>query len=145
MTNADTRSGRRSAWESPTLGITESGREAQPGELPQNRQQRLRTDRAIRADALNIFVLQLLPHVLRTPAAECGSLFRVRHLRHDRQSRKRPDRVNRRQQFLEIHERFQQEKIHAALFERPGLLLENSGDLFGGQIAYLADDSQRAD
>jgi len=56
--------------------------------LLQNREQRLRTQRAIRANHLHIFVFQLRGRVRRPNIAMRGAFFRIGQLRHDGQAGK---------------------------------------------------------
>ncbi len=55
------------------------------------------------------------------------------------------DSVDRAEEFFDVAESFQDEKIHAALFEGSGLLLEDGEDLLVGKFADVLDDSERAD
>ena len=114
-------------------------------EIAQDGKQKLRADGAIRSDGLNIFVFQFFPGVLRASAAEGGAFVGVGHLRDDGQTREGTDGVDRAEEFFDVAESFQDEKIHAALFEGSGLLLEDGEDLIFGKFADVLDDSERAD
>ena len=78
------------------------------GELAQHWQQKLWTDGAVRADGLNIFVLQFFPGILRARAAESGAFVRVGKLRDDGQAREGADAVHGSEQFFDVAESFQQ-------------------------------------
>jgi hypothetical protein len=53
--------------------------------------------------------------------------------------------VNGQTQLVEIGKRFQDEEVHAALFERRGLLLENIEDFAAREIACLQARTERPD
>ena len=114
-------------------------------ELPQDRQEPVRADRAVGADGLNVFVLELFPYFFGAATAEGRPFLRIGHLRDDRQTRKRADRLNRGELLLGVAESFEDKEIHAALFEGASLLLENREDLFRGQLTNLAEYSERPD
>ncbi len=65
------------------------------GKLAKNRKQRLRTQRAVRADDLHVFRFELRGRIGRAQIAVRSSLFGVRELRDDRQTRERTNRVDR--------------------------------------------------
>src|ERR1700731_1093183 len=115
------------------------------GKLLQNRQKRLRTQRAIRADHLNVLVFQLRRGIRGADIAVGRAFFRVGKLRHDWQSGKRANRVDGEEQFFDIRKRFKDVEVHAALFESESLLVKNVQNLFRSRMARLHADTQRAD
>src|ERR1700722_14933779 len=112
-------------------------------EFARHGKQKLRADGAVRADGLNIFIFQFFPRVLRASAAEGGAFVGVGHLRDDGQAREGANRVDGGEQFFHVAESFQHEEIHATLFERSGLLLEDGENFFGGKFPNVLDDSER--
>src|SRR6202521_5544481 len=115
------------------------------GKLLQNRQQRLRTKRAIRADHLNILVFQLRRGIRGADIAVGRAFFRVGELGDDGQTRKGANRVDGEEQFFDIRKRFEDVEVDAALFESESLLVKNVQDLFREWMARLHADAQRAD
>src|SRR5208283_4710059 len=115
------------------------------GEFAQNRQQRLRAQRAVRADYLYVFVLQHGGREERVHIPVGGAFLGVRQLRHNRQARERADGVNRQHQLIDIRKRFQDEEIDAAFFQRQRLFVKNIDDFIGFRMARLHTDAQRAD
>ena len=100
------------------------------GEFLQNAQMVLRAHGAVRADHLHAALVQNRPGIFRPRAAEGAALFGVGHLGDDGQLRKRTNRIDRRHKFVGIAESFQDKKIHAAFFERLGLLAKNFLEMF---------------
>ena len=131
---AGKRCGRRRAWEIPRWAWRKAARSSTRQARAESAGASLRADGAVRADGLDVFFLQLFPRVLRARAAERGAFLGVGHLRDDGQPRERADGVHRGEQFFDVAESFEQEKIHAALFQRAGLLLENGDHLNLGQV-----------
>src|SRR6266705_3552837 len=115
------------------------------GKLLQNRQQRLRAKRAIRADHLNILVFQLHRGIRRTDIAVGCAFFGVGELRHNGQAGKRANRIDSKKQFFDVRKGFEDVEINAALFKREGLLVENVLNLTGLRMARLHAEAERAD
>ena len=70
------------------------------GQTFENRQQRLRAERAIRADHLNILLRQARRCFRWADATEGVAFFGKRKLGHDRQRREGANRIDRRQQHI---------------------------------------------
>src|SRR6266705_1125656 len=100
------------------------------GKLLQNRQQRLRAQCEIRADHLNILVLQLHRGIRRTDIAVGRAFFGVGELRHNGQAGKRPNRINGDEQFFDVRKGFKDVEINAALFEQALALEERGVDFY---------------
>src|SRR5882724_5486114 len=115
------------------------------GQLLQNRQKRLRAERAVRADDLDILVFQLRRGIGGTNIAVRRAFFGVGELRDDRQAGERTNRINGNEQFLDVRKRFQNVEIHAALFERERLLVKNVQNFLWLGVARLHAKAQRAD
>ena len=105
----------------------------------------LRADGAIRADDLHASLAQKRPGIPGPRAAECGAFLGIGHLGDDGQLRKRTNRFDCRHELVGIAECLQDEKIHAAFFERLGLLAKNFPEMFGCGFANLPDDAERPD
>ena len=104
----------------------------------------LRTERAVRADDLDVFIFELRGGIGRAQIAEGGAFFGVSELRDDRQTGKRANGVDGDEQLFDVGERFENEEIDAALFERERLLVENFQNFFRLGMARLHADAQRA-
>ena len=115
------------------------------GELLKNGQQRLRSQCAIRADHLHVFIFQECGASEWTHVAESGAFFGVGELRNDGQAGKRADRFDGQQDFLDVGKRFEDEEIDAALFERQRLFVKNGQDLIRLRMARLHTDAERTD
>ena len=85
----------------------------------------MRAERAVRADDLNVLVLQLRGGIGGADVAVGRAFFGVGQLRDDGQAGKRADGVNGEQQFFDVGKRFEDVEIHAALFERQRLLVKD--------------------
>src|ERR1700723_3612970 len=114
-------------------------------EFAYHREQVLRANRAVGADSLNIFLLQLFPGVLRAHAAHRGAFLGVSHFGNDGKIREGANRVDCGEEFVEIAESFDEEEIDATLFESAGLLFENREYLIIRQIADLTHDAEWSD
>ncbi len=114
-------------------------------EFAQNGKKKLRANGAIGAYGLNIERLQFFPSFGRTRAAERGALFGVGELRDDGKTRKGTDRGDGGDQLVEIAERFENEKIDAAFFERGSLFAKDQLHLFGGRMLDLLANAEWAD
>src|ERR1700692_2842992 len=105
----------------------------------------LRADGAIRADHLHSAIMQESPGIFRPGATEGVTFLGVRHLRHDGELRERTNRFDSRQKLGGISKSFQDEKIHAAFFERLGLLPEYFPEMLRRRLAFIAEDAERPD
>src|SRR4029077_6133979 len=90
-------------------------------------------------------LVQKRPGIFRPGAAEGAAFLGVRHLRHDGELRERTNRFDSRQKFRGISESLQDEKIHAAFFERLGLLAKNFPEMLRRRFALIAEDAERPD
>jgi len=101
------------------------------GKLLKNPQKRLRAERAVRADHLNILVFQLRRGIGGADIAVRRTFFRVGELGNDGQTGERANRIDSEEQFFDVRKRFEDVEVHAALFEGEGLFVKNILDLFG--------------
>src|SRR6267143_552473 len=115
------------------------------GKLLKNPQKRLRAERAVRADHLNILVFQLRRGIGGADVAVRRAFFRIGELRVDGQTGERANRIDSEEQFFDIGKRFEDVEVHAALFERERLFVKNILNLFRSRMARLHAKAQRAD
>ena len=129
----------------PALGMPLTRRSSTLGEFAENRQQRLRAERAVRADDLNVFCFELRGSVGGTQVAVGGAFFGISELRDDRQAGEGTNRVDGEKQFFDVGKRFENEKIDAAFFESERLLVKNVLNFVGLGMARLHAEAERAD
>src|SRR5258705_4841086 len=115
------------------------------GKLREDGQKGLRAQRAIRTDQLYVLASQLRGCIGGPDVAVSSAFFRIRELRHDWQSGKRANCVNRQEQFFDVRKSFQNIEIHAALFQRKSLFVKNVLDLFWLSMPRLHAESHWTD
>src|SRR5260370_9844238 len=114
-------------------------------QLRENWQKRLRSERAIRANHLDVFVFQLRRGIGGANVTVGRAFFRVGKLRNDGQTGKRTNRFDGDEQFFDVGKSFENVEVHAALLERERLFVKNILDFFRSRMPRLYTESQRPD